>query len=82
MAPAALGDRAIVVAGFMGAGKTTVGRALARRLRRPFVDLDREIERLASARIADLFAREGEPELPAPGGGGRGERARLAAIGP
>jgi shikimate kinase/3-dehydroquinate synthase len=60
VAPAAVGDRAIVVAGFMGAGKTTVGRALARRLRRPFLDLDREIERRASERIADLFAREGE----------------------
>jgi shikimate kinase/3-dehydroquinate synthase len=55
-----LADRAIVVAGFMGAGKTTVANALARRLRRPFVDLDREIERVASARIADLFAQEGE----------------------
>jgi shikimate kinase/3-dehydroquinate synthase len=52
-----------VVAGFMGAGKTTVGRALARRLQRPFLDLDREIERIASARIADLFAREGEQEF-------------------
>ncbi len=61
MAPTlTLADRAIVVAGFMGAGKTTVGKALARRLRRPFVDLDREIERAASACIADLFAREGE----------------------
>jgi shikimate kinase/3-dehydroquinate synthase len=49
-----------VVAGFMGAGKTTVGKALARRLRRPFVDLDREIERTASARISELFASEGE----------------------
>jgi shikimate kinase/3-dehydroquinate synthase len=55
-----LETRPVVLAGFMGAGKTTVGRALARRLRRPFVDLDREIERLASATIAELFAREGE----------------------
>jgi shikimate kinase/3-dehydroquinate synthase len=53
-------DRAIVIAGFMGAGKTTVARALSRRLRRPFVDLDREIEDSASARIHDLFAAEGE----------------------
>jgi shikimate kinase/3-dehydroquinate synthase len=60
VAPEPLSDRAIVVAGFMGAGKTTVGRALARRLRRPFLDLDREIERIASARITDLFAQEGE----------------------
>jgi shikimate kinase/3-dehydroquinate synthase len=55
-----LETRPIVLAGFMGAGKTTVGRALSRRLRRPFVDLDREIERLASATIAELFTREGE----------------------
>jgi shikimate kinase / 3-dehydroquinate synthase len=55
-----LDDRAIVLAGFMGAGKTTVGRALSRRLRRPFVDLDHEIEQRASLRIAELFAQEGE----------------------
>jgi shikimate kinase/3-dehydroquinate synthase len=55
-----LNGRAIVLAGFMGAGKTTVGRALARRLRRPFVDLDREIEHVATARIAEIFRQEGE----------------------
>jgi shikimate kinase/3-dehydroquinate synthase len=60
VASGALSDRSIVVAGFMGAGKTTVAGALARRLRRPFVDLDREIERVAGARIAELFAQEGE----------------------
>jgi shikimate kinase/3-dehydroquinate synthase len=68
----------------MGAGKTTVGRALARRLHRPFVDLDREIERLASARIADLFALEGEQEFRrreaavAAGVLARGDRAVIA----
>ena len=45
----------------MGAGKTTVGRALARRLRRPYSDLDREVEHEAGARIAEQFAQEGEP---------------------
>jgi shikimate kinase / 3-dehydroquinate synthase len=55
-----LDGRAIALAGFMGAGKTTVGRALARRLRRPFVDLDREVEHVAGARIAEQFAQEGE----------------------
>jgi shikimate kinase / 3-dehydroquinate synthase len=65
-----LSDRPIVVAGFMGAGKTTTGKALARRLHRPFVDLDREIERTARARIADLFRQEGE----------EGFRRREAAI--
>ena len=37
------------VVGFMGAGKSTVGRALARRLRWEFIDLDREIEAAAGA---------------------------------
>ncbi len=46
--------------GFMGVGKSAVGRILARRLRRPFVDLDAAIERAAGANIADMFARRGE----------------------
>jgi shikimate kinase / 3-dehydroquinate synthase len=43
----------------MGAGKTTVGRAVAERLGRPFVDLDQEIERFHGP-IARLFDQEGE----------------------
>lgn len=43
-----------------GAGKTTVGRMLARRLGRSFVDLDAEIEGRARRRIATLFRTEGE----------------------
>jgi shikimate kinase len=46
--------------GMMGAGKSTVGRALARRLGRRFVDADAEIERAAGRRIPDIFAQEGE----------------------
>lgn len=45
----------------MGAGKSTVGRALARRLRRRFVDSDTEIERQTGRSIGDLFASDGEP---------------------
>jgi shikimate kinase len=52
--------RAIVLVGIRGAGKSTLGAALARRLRRPFVDLDREIERRAGQRVATIFARAGE----------------------
>jgi shikimate kinase / 3-dehydroquinate synthase len=59
MAANALG-RHLALAGFMGAGKTTIGREVARRLDRPFVDLDHEIEREAGATIEDLFARDGE----------------------
>ena len=44
----------------MGAGKTTVGRRLAARLGRPFVDLDAVVEQAAGMSIPDIFAREGE----------------------
>lgn len=50
----------IVLVGFMGAGKTTVGRALARLLGAPFVDTDVEIERRAGVPIAEIFSRWGE----------------------
>lgn len=51
---------AIYLTGFMGAGKSAVGKELARLLRRPFVDLDLAIEREAGASVAALFARRGE----------------------
>lgn len=51
----------IVLIGLMGAGKTTVGRRLAQRMRLPFVDADHEIERAAGMTISDIFARFGEP---------------------
>jgi shikimate kinase/3-dehydroquinate synthase len=54
-------NRHLALAGFMGAGKTTLGEEVARRLRRPFVDLDHEIEQQAGATIDELFARDGEP---------------------
>jgi shikimate kinase / 3-dehydroquinate synthase len=52
-------DRHLVLVGFMGAGKTTVGEEVARRLGRPFLDVDRAIENAHGA-IWDLFAQEGE----------------------
>jgi shikimate kinase/3-dehydroquinate synthase len=52
--------RHLVLTGFMGAGKTTIGRAVAGRLERPFVDLDAEIERRAGSSVAELFAGSGE----------------------
>jgi shikimate kinase len=54
-----LGDNLILV-GMMGAGKTTVGRLLARRLKRPFYDSDHEIERRCGVRIPLIFDIEGE----------------------
>ncbi|MBC7186064.1 MAG: shikimate kinase [Calditrichaeota bacterium] len=50
----------IYLIGFMGAGKSSLGRALAARLGMPFVDTDQLIEQLTGRSIADLFAIEGE----------------------
>ena len=53
--------RPIVLVGLPGAGKSTVGRRLARRLGVPFVDADEEIERAADHSISEIFDRFGEP---------------------
>ena len=53
--------RGVVLVGFMGSGKSSVGRALARRFGVPFIDVDERIESAAGCRIRDLFSREGEP---------------------
>lgn len=49
-----------VLVGFMGCGKSTVGRALAERLGVPFRDLDHLIATAAQATVSELFARQGE----------------------
>ncbi len=58
---AALGKRLIVLVGMMGAGKSTVGRRLAARLRLPFVDADTEIEAAHRMSIPEIFENYGEP---------------------
>jgi shikimate kinase len=60
---AVLGPRPLVLVGMMGAGKTTVGRRLAARLGRHFVDSDEEIERAAGMSIEDIFATHGEADF-------------------
>lgn len=50
----------IVLVGLMGSGKTRVGMALARLLKRPFIDSDKEIEIAAGMPITDIFAKFGE----------------------
>lgn len=55
--------RAVIIclAGFMGAGKTTIGTRLARQLGWRFVDLDDRIEEAAGITIPEFFGRHGEP---------------------
>ena len=50
----------VVLVGFMGSGKSTVGPILARLLNRPFVDLDDEIVKDAGRPVGEIFAQEGE----------------------
>ncbi len=50
----------IALLGLRGAGKTTVGRRLARRLRLPFLELDRRIEQAAALSLSELFSLHGE----------------------
>jgi shikimate kinase len=52
--------RWLVLTGYMGAGKTAVGRRVAGRLDRRFVDLDREIEAREGMAIPEIFSRRGE----------------------
>ena len=50
----------IFLMGFMGAGKTTVGKILAKRLRLTFIDLDEVIEKELNLTILEIFSRYGE----------------------
>jgi XRE family aerobic/anaerobic benzoate catabolism transcriptional regulator len=50
----------IALLGLRGAGKTTVGRRLARKLRVPFVELDRRVEQTADLSLGELFTLHGE----------------------
>ena len=51
----------IYLIGFMGVGKSAVGRALARALRMDFIDSDQAIEHRAGKSISSIFAEQGEP---------------------
>ncbi|MHB1405659.1 MAG: shikimate kinase [Desulfitobacteriaceae bacterium] len=52
--------RNIILTGFMGTGKSTVGRRLARTLGWDFIDTDSEIERITEMSVAEIFRRHGE----------------------
>ena len=53
----------IYLVGFMGSGKTCVGRLLARELGYAFLDLDERIEQRRGLSVADIFAQDGEAEF-------------------
>jgi shikimate kinase len=55
-----IGQRSLVLIGMMGAGKTTIGRRLARKLELPFNDADAEIEAAAGMKVPDIFEVFGE----------------------
>ena len=53
----------VYLTGFMGTGKSVVGKELGRRLRRRFADLDGLVERTAGKTVAEIFAAKGEREF-------------------
>lgn len=53
----------LILIGYRGTGKTTVGRVLATKLERAFFDADELVESVAGCSIADIFARGGEPDF-------------------
>ncbi len=53
----------VFLIGFMGSGKTTIGRKLANYLKYEFIDLDKFIEAKAGMSIVDYFAKHGEEEF-------------------
>jgi len=50
----------LILIGMPGSGKTTIGRLLAERLNRPFIDIDQKIEKAAGCTIPEIFQGEGE----------------------
>lgn len=56
-------EKPIVMVGLMGAGKTSIGRALARNLGVAFIDSDKEIESAAGCSVVDIFSVYGESEF-------------------
>ena len=72
--PRSVAPRRIVLTGFMGSGKTTVGPLVAERLGWRFVDVDDVIAAEAGATIPEIFKREGETEFR------RRERAAISSL--
>ncbi len=58
-----LAGKPIVLVGMMGVGKTTIGRRVAAKLNRQFLDSDEEIEKAAQMSIPEIFEQRGESEF-------------------
>ena len=58
--PISIPDQPITLVGLMGVGKTTIGRRLAARMNRAFMDADAEVEAAAGRTVAEIFADFGE----------------------
>ncbi|BCU80467.1 shikimate kinase [Polycladomyces abyssicola] len=56
-------EKNIVLIGFMGVGKTTVGQLVAKKLYRDFIDIDEEIEKIYNMSVTDIFRKIGETEF-------------------
>jgi shikimate kinase len=88
-APASLAGNAVFLVGFMGAGKSSVGRALGQRLNWIFEDLDDRIEAREGRKVAEIFRDSGESEFRRAEHGAlqhvlkelRGGGARVVAVG-
>lgn len=53
-------ERNIILVGFMGVGKTSIGKKLAQKMYRDFIDVDQEIEKQEKMSIAEIFKTRGE----------------------
>jgi len=53
-------EKSIVIIGFMGVGKTTIGKELAKQLSREFIDIDLEIEKIFGMETTKVFKKHGE----------------------
>ena len=55
-----IGNKNVVLIGFMGTGKSSIGKAIGRSMNRPVIDIDQVIEEKEKRKIRDIFEKDGE----------------------